>query len=100
MSILRAVGARPWHIFALLVSEAALLAFIGAVVGTGLAYGALAVAAPLIEANYGIALAASIPGLFDLTVIGVVTGAAILLGLIPAWLAYRNSLADGLSIRV
>jgi putative ABC transport system permease protein len=29
-----------------------------------------------------------------------IVGAAVLMGLIPAWRAYHNSLADGLTIRV
>ena len=32
--------------------------------------------------------------------LGIVVGAAVLIGLVPAWRAYRNTLADGLSVRV
>ena len=100
MAVLRAVGARPRDIFLLLVSEAALLAFVGAVMGLAALYVALAIAAPGIEANYGIALAGVRPGMFDLYAVGGVTIAAALLGLIPAWRAFQNSLADGLTIRL
>jgi len=100
MAILRALGARPHHIFALLVSEAALIAFAGALVGTGLTYGALSVGAPILESRYGILISQTTPGLYDLAIIGAVTGAAALLGTVPAWRAYRNSLADGMTIRV
>ncbi|GGE40591.1 hypothetical protein GCM10011367_13890 [Marinicauda pacifica] len=100
MAILRALGARPHHIFALLVSEAALLALAGAVLGTALTYGLLAVLAPVLEARYAILIAQLWPGLYDLAIVAAVTGAAALLGAFPAWRAYRNSLADGMTIRV
>lgn len=100
MAILRSVGARPWHIFALLVSEAAGLAFIGAALGVVLVHGAMAVLAPLAESRLGLALTGLGPGLFEIYVILAVTAASALLGVIPAWRAFRNSLADGLSIRL
>lgn len=100
MAILRALGARPRHIFVLLVAEAMLLALAGAVIGAGLTHGALYVGAPLLEARFGIVLIGTAPGLQDLIVIAAVTGAAGLLGMVPAWRAYRQSLADGMTIRV
>ncbi|MGJ3232255.1 MAG: ABC transporter permease [Oceanicaulis sp.] len=100
MAILRALGARPHHVFVLLVAESALLALAGAVIGTGLTYGGLALAAPLIETRFGILLPGLVPGLYDLAIIAAVTLAACVLGLIPAWRAYRNSLADGMTVRL
>ena len=82
------------------MSEAALIAFAGAVIGTALTYGALAVGAPLLEARYGIYIAQISPGLYDLAIIAAVTLAAALLGAFPAWRAYRNSLADGMTVRL
>lgn len=100
MAILRSLGARPWHIFALLLSEGALLALIGSVVGVVLVYGAMLVAGPIIEAQSGIFLGALAPGFYDVAVISVIVVASVVLGCIPAFRAYRNSLADGLTIRV
>ena len=45
MSILRATGARPWHIFTLLVAEAAALGFIGAILGAILIQAIFAISA-------------------------------------------------------
>lgn len=100
MAILRALGARPGHIFSLLVAESAGLALAGAIIGTGLTYAGLTGFAPMLEARFGILLPSLVPGVYDLAIIGVVTLAAALLGAGPAWRAYRNSLADGMTIRV
>lgn len=100
MAILRSVGARPWQIFALLVSEAGLLAGLGVALGTATLYLLLALGAPLIEARFGIFVELGLPGAFDLAVGAIVVGAALLMGLLPAWRAYRNALADGLTIRI
>jgi putative ABC transport system permease protein len=54
----------------------------------------------MLEARFGILLPALIPGLYDLAIIGAVTGVAALLGAGPAWRAYQNSLADGMTVRV
>lgn len=100
MAILRALGARPHHVFVLLVAEAALVALAGAVLGALATYGALNALAPLLEARFGLVLPGLTPGLYDLGIIGAVTGAAAILGFFPAWRAYRNSLADGMTIRL
>jgi len=100
MAILRAVGARPRHVFALLVTEAALLALAGIGCGVLLVYALLAVARPVLAAQYGIYIAISGLTRYDALLIGIVFGAALLLGALPAWRAYRNSLADGMTIRL
>lgn len=100
MAILRSVGARPRHIIALLVSEAALFAFIGAVLGIAVLYGTSWVLRPMLEERFNLGALDLAPGLFDLYVVGGVTCLAALLGLIPAMIALKRSLADGLSVRV
>ena len=100
MSILRAVGARPGHIFFLLVAEAALLGFFGALAGTVLVHVLLTLAGPLLAARYGINLIGTGPGLMDVYTVLAVTGAALMMGAIPAWLAFRRSLADGLTVKL
>ena len=100
MSILRAVGARPGHIFTLLVLEAGLVGLLGALLGILLIHGLLAVIGPLVSAHYGISLIGTGPSLIDLYTLLAVTGAALVAGAIPAWMAFRRSLADGLSLRL
>ncbi|MGB3625549.1 MAG: ABC transporter permease [Henriciella sp.] len=100
MSILRATGARPGHIFFLMVAEAGLLGLIGAVLGVVLVQIGLALAGPVLSANYGVQLQGLGVSMIDLwTVLGV-TGAAILIGIIPAVTALRRSLADGLTVKL
>ena len=99
MAILRSVGARSRHIAGLLVSEAALLAFLGAALGLTLLYGASWMLQPILEERFNIGALSLTPGLFDVYVVGGVTLIAALLGLIPAIIALRRSLSDGLSIR-
>jgi putative ABC transport system permease protein len=100
MSILRAVGARGRTIVGLLVSEAALLAFLGAVFGVLMLYGLLWGFGPWLESRFGIAPARTLPGLFDLGVIAVLTTVSAVLGLVPAMRALKRSVADGLAIRI
>jgi putative ABC transport system permease protein len=98
MAILRSVGARPRHVFSLLVAEAGLLGGAGVLLGTALTYALLAAGQGLLS-RHGIF--APLAGL-SLTEVGILAGivvAALLMGLWPAARAYRNTLADGLTIR-
>jgi putative ABC transport system permease protein len=100
MAVLRAVGAGPGHVFTLLVLESTLLALLGAMAGALLASGLLAAAAPWVEHQLGLSLSPGLPGAYDLAIGAAVVAAGFVAGTIPAWRAYRNSLADGLSMKV
>jgi putative ABC transport system permease protein len=100
MAILRAVGAGPREIVGLLVLESGLLATLGAALGVALVYGLLAVARGPVESAFGLTLSIRPPGPVELAYVGAVVVAGFVLGVVPAFRAYRNSLADGLSVRV
>ncbi|MBD9415772.1 ABC transporter permease [Pseudomonas sp. PDM16] len=100
MAILRSVGARPWHIAGLLVLEALVLAAAGAALGLALLYGGIAVSQGWVQAQYGLHLPLALPSAYEWSLLGAILGAALLMGAVPAWRAYRQSLADGLSIRL
>lgn len=100
MAILRSVGARPGHVFGLLVLESGLLAAAGVALGFLFTWVALVAAAPLLERRFGLFLHAGAPTVPDLAIGAAVLGAGLVAGLIPAWRAYRNSLADGLSMHL
>ena len=100
MAILRSVGARPWHIAGLLVLEALVLAAAGAALGLALLYGGIAISQGWVQAQYGLYLPLALPSTYEWSLLGAILGAALLMGAVPAWRAYRQSLADGLSIRL
>ncbi len=100
MAILRSVGARPWHIASLLVLEAFSLALAGVLLGLGLLYLGIALGRGFIQASYGLDLPLSLPSGYECGLLGAILAAALLMGSVPAWRAYRQSLSDGLSIRL
>lgn len=100
MAILRSVGARPWHIASLLVLEAFTLALAGVAFGVALLYLGIAGSQGFVQANYGLYLALSAPSSYEWKLLGGILAAAVAMGSVPAWRAYRQSLADGLSIRL
>lgn len=100
MAVLRAIGAGPRTISALLISESAVLATAGALLGVVLVYLGLAVVAGPVEARYGLALALAPLSAIEWGFLGAVVVAGTMVGALPAWKAYRSSLADGLSVKV
>ncbi|MGG5871737.1 ABC transporter permease [Pseudomonas peli] len=100
MAILRSVGARPWHIASLLIVEAFALALAGVLLGLLLLYLGIAGSQGYVQANYGLYLPLNLPTRYEWTLLGAILSAALLMGCVPAWRAYRQSLADGLSIRL
>ncbi|MCG9650657.1 ABC transporter permease [Vibrio brasiliensis] len=100
MAILRAMGARPRHVFSLLILEASVLTFIGLIVGTLGLYVLLGFAAPIVQQHYGINLQIIALSSYELTLLGAVQVAGTLVGFIPALRAYKQSLSDGMTIRV
>ena len=99
MAILRAIGAGPRTILALLVLESTLLAFLGCVIGVAFVYGGLALAQSPIEQRFGIHLAMRALGETEYSYLAMVMISGMLIGFVPAWKAYRTSLVDGLSPR-
>ncbi len=100
LAILRAVGARPRDILALLMLEGAGLVIAGALLGLVLLTGLIVLAGPVLEARYGLALAARLPGERELFLLGGAIIAGFVASLLPAWRAYRASLADGLTPKI
>jgi putative ABC transport system permease protein len=100
MAILRAMGARPRHVFGLLISEASALTFLGITLGVGLLFGLIAVVAPIVQQSYGINISISAITPHEWKLIMMVQVAGIIIGFIPAFRAYRQSLADGMTIRI
>ncbi len=100
MAILRSVGARPGHVFALIMGEAGVLTLLGVLLGLALLYVLLLAGQPIIESRFGIFIAVGGLSPYEWTLLGAVVGAGFVVGGIPSFRAYRLSLADGLSVRI
>ena len=100
MAVLRSVGARPVHVFALILGEAAFLTAVGIALGVAALYLGLALGQPWLEAQMGLFIAIGWPSPHELMLVALVAVAGVLIGLIPAYRIYRYSLADGMTIRI
>lgn len=100
MAILRAIGAGPGHVFALMLGESLTLALGGALLGVLLLQAGLLLAGPLLEARLGLVIAVWPPSPHEFILLATVLGGGLLAGLVPAWRAYRYSLADGMTLRI
>ena len=100
MAILRASGAGQWTIYFLLLIESTGIACAGALSGLLLVYGFILAAKIPIENAFGITLTIQSLSPFQLLYLCGVVLAGFILGLIPAWRAYKNALSDGLSPKV
>ena len=70
------------------------------VLGLALLYLGIAGSQGYVQANYVLYLALSAPSSYEWKLLGSILAAAVAMGSVPAWRAYRQSLADGLSIRL
>lgn len=100
MAILRAVGARPGHVFGLIMGEALFMTLCGILVGLGLLYGLLLALQPLVEAQFGLFIALGAPSSYELILLGIVLMVGFLISAVPSYRAYRYSLADGMTVRL
>jgi len=99
-AILRSVGATPTRIFALIVTEAAVLTAAGLILGLVLLTVATFVTDPILSARFGLRLGFSVFGARELATLLAIFCAGLIASLIPAIRVYRITLADGLSVRI
>ena len=99
MAIFRAMGARPATIMGLLVLEAVLTAAVGALLGVLFLYLGLTVAQPMIDSAFGLWLPIEAPSIRELWVLLGVVAAGAIVSMVPAFRAYRLSLADGMMVK-
>jgi len=100
MAILRSVGARPATVLGLLTLEAVALTSAGIALGVGLLYAIIAALRELAASRFGLFLGLGPPSVPELVALLAIFAAGLLVGLLPAWLGYRRSLSDGLTVRV
>ena len=100
LAVLRAVGAGPRQVLALLAGEGLIVTLAGALLGALATVLFIVLAAPWVQLHYGVNLKLSIPSDHQWLLFAAVVLAGGVASLIPGWRAYRMSLADGLSPRV
>lgn len=100
MAIMRSVGARPLHVFSLIVGEAGFVTLAGITTGIALLYGLLAASQPLITSKFGLFISIGGMSAYELILMGIVGLAGLFIGIIPGYRIYRYSLADGMTVRV
>ena len=100
MAVLRSVGARPMHVFGLILGEAAFLTLLGIALGIAALYLGLLIGQPWLESRLGLFIVVGWPSTYEFALMIVVAAAGVLIGLIPAYRIYRYSLADGMTIRI
>jgi putative ABC transport system permease protein len=100
MAVLRSVGARPLHVFGLLLGEAAFITVLGIALGIAALYAGLLLGQAWLESRLGLFIAIGWPTPRELELAALIAAAGVLIGLIPAYRIYRYSLADGMTVRV
>mgnify|MGYP000206329480 CR=1 FL=1 len=100
MAILRAVGARPRHIFILFLLEALSVVGVGCLLGCVVVYVGIQLAQPWITSEYGMHLNTWLPTVSDALMLLLVITLAVIMSIFPALIAYRRALQDGLTVKV
>ena len=96
IAVLRALGARPQHVFTLIVLESVLLCLLGGLVGLALGYTTLAALSSHALAEYGVRLSPA-PEPFDLLLLLGLAGLGALAGAFPAWRGLKTPVAENLT---
>jgi len=99
IAILRALGCRPNQVFVLLASESLLFALAGCCLGVFLFFLTILLSQPLLQ-GYGLHIPLSSLNFDQFILIAAVIGTSLLIGSVPGYRAYKQSLADGMSIKL
>ena len=99
MAILRSVGARPAHIFGLIIGEAGFVCFAGILLGIGLLYMLLFLLQSPLATYYGFYLDINMLTSNDFIILAIIQISALAIALIPGSLIYKYSLSDGMNIK-
>lgn len=99
LSVLRALGASPFDLFLMLTVEGLAVTALGVLLGCGLLAAGTIAFAPLLQAQFGIVLAWRALSINEWWLLAAILATGLLASLVPAWRAWRMSLADGLTPR-
>ncbi|MCZ0932596.1 MAG: ABC transporter permease [Oligoflexia bacterium] len=99
MAILRSIGAKKRFVFSVLIIETCILTVSGILIGISTLYLGLVLFRPILESKMGLTLGLLSPTFNDFVYVGSIFIGSLLASVIPAWRAYKNSLADGLIVK-
>lgn len=97
MAVLRATGAHPRYIAGLLVLEALATSTMACVLGLAVLVVVSLAGRSWALATFGLSITHIWPDLAELAWIGAILLTSAVAGMVPAWLAYRRTLSDGLA---
>lgn len=100
MAVLRSVGARPAHVFGLVVGEAGVLTVMGIALGVVLLAVVQMAAQPLLGARLGLDPQPGWPSAREFALLAAIAAAGLAIGVIPGARVYRYSLIDGMTMRI
>ncbi|WP_445427890.1 ABC transporter permease [Alishewanella sp. HL-SH05] len=100
MAILRAVGASPWYVFWLIQLEVLLLTLVAMLLSAAVLLLTLFGVQDWLAAHYGLFISVMPFSTETLYWAGGILAAASVLACIPAFVAYRKALTDGLSVKL
>jgi putative ABC transport system permease protein len=98
MAILRSVGAKPKHIFSLIMIETLGVILSGIIVGVVAMHIALLMGKPIIASKLGLVIQVGWFSLNEFILLLLIFVLGGLIGFVPAWRSYKNSMADGLMV--
>lgn len=99
IAVFRAIGMHSWDILKLFAIEAGMIMAVAIIMGILGFYIILAVVLPLIADYYGLHLSIRLLDQQQWLMLGTAFVMALLLSLLPGWLAYQKSLAEGLTVK-
>ena len=99
MTVLRAVGAGPGAIFAMLAGEAVGLVLGGIGMGAGVMYAGLYLLSPWIEKKFSISFPISGVSTMDIVFAASMLAVGCLVGVLASFKAYRSAMREGLATR-
>lgn len=97
IAVMRALGARRGTVTSVILIESLIIAVVGGILGWLAAHLAIYVASPMIEDQTGIQVGFFSTSTYEIAVLPLVIGLALLAGFLPAWSAYRTDVGSNLS---
>ncbi len=99
MAILRSLGASPVTISGLLSLEAVIVSLCGGLTGIALCHAALGAASGWLRHGFGLIVESGDLSAREPMLLAAIVTAAFAASLVPSWLAYRQTVADGMTVR-